>query len=461
MSGTSPGCRYEPSLVGLVGLVAGAVIPVATVTADPPPASAPDRLAAAGARLAWRVPLALPFTASIRSYHLVDEYLYAIGSDGVVRSIRADTGQHLWTRQLVDAGETLWPPTAYHSAELGAVVFTRLLNVLLLDPATGSDRENRDQNGRAGSRERKIVRGLRLKDPTSASVAVSAEKLFAVSIGRRLQSYDITTGDPSWRAATPATVRLAPLYLSDGDQLLVADEGGLIVGIDATTKARQFARQLHGEPTGWLAADAKAVYVATSEPRLYALDRAKGETLLEHHLPGRPLGGPAVTAKSVYQALVGGGLQRVSLDPQSKGWLAPHGKRFLAEWPDRAVLLSTDGRIVFVEPNTGKSLAVLDLGDVADGVSNVFTDAVMVASSRGEVRCIRPIGARALTGADFRPPPTQAPKSVEQGPTAEEAGGAGQTAGAAGEPAEQAAPRMTLEERILADPLRSRATSEP
>ena len=132
----SDGCGWgwRPALaVGLaaavVGLVAEAV-PRRSGGVDGP-------LGRAGARLAWQVALPLKFTTSIRSCHLVDEYLYAIGTDGRVRAVRADTGEHVWTRRITQPGVGLWSPTAYRSFDVNAVVFTRGDEVLFLDPATG------------------------------------------------------------------------------------------------------------------------------------------------------------------------------------------------------------------------------------------------------------------------------------------------------------------------------------
>lgn len=453
-------CRRSASHLAL--LLAFAAVGVPTVVAKSRQRTLYDRLWQANTHITWRGSIPLRLTASIRSCHLVNEFLYAIGTDGKVSCLRADTGELLWSRRLAAEAETLWPPVAYQSGNVEAVVFAQLNKVLFLDPATGDEAKCTEPDAEGDPQVRRLG-PVSLRTPGLASVAVSSESVFVSSTGRRIGRYEIADNYRAWEISTRAPVRLAPIYLAgvqdDTGLLLLASADGLVAAVNAKSREKLFARKLQGTPTGWLATDAKAVYVATSEPRLHALDLATGEKLLEYQLPRRPRGGPVVTTKSVYQTLSGGGLQRVGIKPEWKNWIAHDAKCFLAEWPGRVALLRTDGKIALVKPQTGKTLEVLDLGEVAHAVSNVMNDAVIIASARGEIRCLQPIGAKRLTPADFRPtppPPTEEPAEVtEAEPTEEpeEAEPGEEPAEGAAEPAE---PRMTPLEEILADPLRSR-----
>ena len=449
----SDGCGSGLRLALLAGLVAAAA--GSPAAADRRSGGVYGPLARAGARLAWQVALPLKFTTSIRSYHLVDEYLYAIGTDGRVRAVRADTGEHVWTMRITEPGTGLWPPTAYRSFDVNAVVFTLGDDVLFLAPATGLEVGAAGRNDQDGRPVRRIG-PVRLASASVASVAVSPDYVFATSPGQRVGRYDIKNSYRGWQVGTPALLRLAPVYLGQYDLLLVTDVGGTLAGIDADDGERVFSRQLKGEPVGWLTADEEAVYVATTEPRLYALHAETGQVQLEYRLPGRPAGGPIVTETSVYQATVNGGVQRVGKEPDWKNWVVPEARQFLAEWPHRVVLLRTDGKIALVRrrpPQVGETLEVLDVGAVAHAVSNPRTDVVIVATSRGEIRGLRPLGAEPLTPADFRPPPPPPPPSpVTPEPEAEVAEEEAETE----EPAEPTRPRLTPEESLLVDPLRSR-----
>ncbi len=450
----SDGGEWGFRLALLAGLLAASAAPGSAAARRPGGYYGP--LARAGARLAWRTPLPLKCTGAIRSYRLLDEYLYAIGADGKVWAIRADTGERVWTRRLARPEEKLWPPTAYRSPDLRAVVFTSLDKAVFLDPATGLEIEKTDQDDQGEPRTR-TMGPVRLRSATLASVAASPEHVFAIAPNNRVRRYDIADSYESWQMETPGRVRLAPVFLARYDLLLVADTGGQVAGVSGADRTRKFTRQLQGEPVGWLAADHEAVCVATSEPRLYTVDLATGQVQLEYRLPGRPTGGPVVTETSVYQA-TRHGLQRVGKKQEFPNWLAPEAKCFLAEWPRRVVLLRSDGKIDLVRRETGESLDLVDLGqEKFDGAGNPWNDAVILASPQGEIWCLRPIGAGPLTPADFRPPAPEMPEAkdepavVDEGTTVKEESA---EAPPEEEPAEKEGPRMTLEERLIADPLR-------
>ncbi|UCD28058.1 MAG: PQQ-binding-like beta-propeller repeat protein [Planctomycetota bacterium] len=349
-----------------------------------------DQLALAGARIAWRVTLPLRMTASIKSYHLVEGYIYAIGVDGKVRTVRADTGDHIWTKPLAEPFETLWPPVSYHDSEMDAVVFTRIGDVLFLDSKTGEE-----------------LKRYKLRAPTVGAVAVSGDTIYAAVVGARVYNYSISRQIPLWQLSTTAPINLAPICKSDQadkDQLFVADSKGQVASVSGETKKLRFAQKIDGEPRGWLTTDTDRLYVATADGSLHVLDRRTGDPIRRSiHLSKPPDGGPVVTADAVYQAVEGGGLYRLPLKSDSSVRFDARSKRFLADWPHHIVQLRTDGKIALVNRRAGKESVVLDIGEVADGISNLWNEAVIVYSAQGELRCLQPIGSKSLTLADFKP----------------------------------------------------------
>lgn len=378
------------------------------LAARPDPDTAP--VSRVGAQLAWSLSLPLRQTAAIRSYHLLNEYLYAIGTDGAVRCARADNGAFLWNLQVTRAGETLWPPQTYTDPKDGEMlVFVSLNEALFVRSENGSE-----------------VRRVRLRSPSAAPPAFASNNVFIPSIDRQLIAYNIQENHVRWRIGTSGPLLLQPLYLPEDDTVVFADLSGRIAAADGTSKVKRFARQLEGEPKGSLAADASAVYVSTSGdvPMLHAMGREKGETLWEYRLEGRPQGGPVVTKSAVYQAVMDGGVHRVGLNQDHPNWYLKTARKFLAEWPHRVVLLMQDGSIGFVEIESGRPASGTALRDLRDGISNVYNDAAIVASARGELRCIRPADGRRLTPEDFghpatQPAATEAPTPAQEGEDAD------------------------------------------
>ena len=128
-----------------------------------------------------------------------------------------------------------------------------------------------------------------------------------------------------------------------------------------------------------------------------------------------------ITNNAAYQAIEGGGIYQVPLIRNEPVRFDSNSKRFLADWLHHTVMLRSDGKIALVSRLTGKTATVIDVGQVADGISNVRNQAVIVYSARGRIRCLLPIGSRPLTPADFRParPEPEEKPAEEKKPTEE------------------------------------------
>jgi len=455
-------------------VILGAVGPGVAWAATPLGPWPPEQMALAGARVAWQVHLPMSYTASIKSYHLVDGYLYGIGTDGYVRAIRADTGEYVWTQKLAEPFDTLWPPVAARlevvrkeagdspkeagesEAEesvketVDAVVFTLVRTAVFLDPKTGLE-----------------LKQVRLGSSSNAAVAVSKKHCFEVGPNRRLRCVSLADGMRKWRMATPAPIDLAPVYVARDDVVVVVDSQGMVGGV-TSDKIRQFTQSLGAKPIGWLAADELAVYVATADElavyvatadkTLHAIDRASNRILWQYRLADRPAGGPVVSKNNVYQATIGAGLY-CKHKSERLNWHHAGAKRFLAEWPSRTAVLYHNGHIGLLHPQTGKPAELLDPGSAAEGVSNPWNDAVILASPKGLVRCIRPIGAKALTLADFRPAPPPAPETPAA--AAGESTGENDMEAVGAEVSAEPAAARTSDELLLSDPLRSKRRIGP
>lgn len=370
------------------GVAVLAVVIVVATAVSPAAAQSPQQLRRAGMRRAWRVSLPLKMTTKIDAYHLVGGHLFAVGTDGQVRAVRADTGELVWTRQINTPGSSaLWAPISAWIDNKHVIVFTRPSDLLFFDPAGGYEAEG--------------LQRRELREPTVSSVAISSDTIFAAEPRGRFRAYPFGKDAPRWQLRTKGLLRLPPLYLAERDLLIVADESGRVSGISASTRDSVFAVDVDGTPRGQLVVADQSLYVVSANARLYAFELDHGDMEWKYLLPNRPVGGPAVTKTSAYQAVVGGGVQRVGLKQVWPNWFATDAKQFLAEWPDRVALLQTDGKIAIARLQTGQTLSVIDPGETIRAVSNPFSDAIIVAGPRGEIRCYRPIGSSKLTLANF------------------------------------------------------------
>ncbi|GMU24769.1 MAG: hypothetical protein AMXMBFR13_48410 [Phycisphaerae bacterium] len=370
-------------------LALAASLPAATLQ-EPPAALRPPELPSVSPRLWWSTTLNLRSIERIQDYALVDGYIYALSTDGILHCLRADSGQVRWTRKVFDVQGVFYPPTACHFGENRAVVLTLAAAVVILDPETGSE-----------------LKRIKLQGASSASAAVSEEAVFAAEANRRLRKYLLEDNYAPWQVMGNGPLEVGPLYLADLDVVVCGDSSGLVRGLLARDRALVFTQQFGGRPRGAIIDDYKALYLSTSDLMLHVLSRRTGNILWQYRLPRPPAGAPVVTETSVFQALVDGGVQRIGLERVKPNWLAADAVKFLAEWPQRVVVLCKDGRVALIDPGTGQPAEMLDVGELADGISNPMTDFVFLANPSGQVRCFRPAGATPTTLPAFQVPATQ------------------------------------------------------
>ncbi len=364
-----------------------------------PWADAREREVLAPARVVqiWEVRLPMRLTQRLSSCDLLDGYLFATGTDGVVRAIDATTGRVLWISSVAEPGEPLFPPVLHRAGDRPMVAFTRSNDVILLDLATGF-----------------AVNRVQLQAPPVASAAVTTTLVFVPSVSGRLRSYQLRSGLPEFPIGTTGLLSAMSVYVPGHDLLLALDTNGVMAAITAAeelpegaSKRRvRFAIHTGARPVGRLGVDQRTMYAATADGLLHAVDYLEGQPVWRYRLAGFPEGGPVVTAGSVYQAVLGGGVHRIGKEPVTPNWFDPQARQFLAEWPDGPALLRDDGSIVLIDPNTGRAARRLDwsAGEAMAAVSNLCNDAIILASRSGRICCVRPAGARPLTPADFASP---------------------------------------------------------
>jgi len=443
-------------------------------------------LTLAGAHTAWEIQLPLKYTDRITSYQLVDGMIYALAEDGTVRSLRADTGRPLWTRRLVESFAFLrGPQPAILPDGRRAVTFTLARHVLVLDPGSGRE-----------------IHNVLCPTLNVAGALVAHGYCFQCRPRHRFQCIRLRDEMPVWAKTMPGLLEVAPVFIPASNEPLVAcaDDRGTVV-VAALDGTKRFVRSLRARPIGWLATDGWALFVATDDMRLHAIEVGSGESIWTLPLYGMPSEGPVLSSEAVYQATHNAGLYRVPLPGKTaaasktvspaheklplnqpateapKGRTArvsslpgilgpgappfqrdPEGRRFLAEWRGCFVVLRYDGRMALIAENgpASPTEVALDLGPDVDGLSNPVNDAVFLTTPTGRIRCVRPLDGRTLTPADFQPrsaEPSGALPAVGR-EASEQPAGAPSTP-----PAESAQP--TLEELLLTDPLRSSRSMEP
>lgn len=124
-------------------------------------------------------------------------------------------------------------------------------------------------------------------------------------------AFDHATGEVRWKRAFPGGVMTTPLLA--GRSIIVSSATGTLARLDLETGKVLWSVAPDGarpalpripEP----AADAKRVYFASSEPRLFAVDAANGRVLWKKDLPARITTSVALHGNTVYAGAFDGHL---------------------------------------------------------------------------------------------------------------------------------------------------------
>jgi outer membrane protein assembly factor BamB len=146
-----------------------------------------------------------------------------------------------------------------------------------------------------------------------------------------------------------------------------------------------------------LAVDEQTLYVASTDTKLYALNRNNGRIQWTYH-GGAPLRtSPAVTTDMVYQYVRGRGV--VAIDKRAGKfnreplWVAGDATQFLAQDETNAYVRRRDNAIVARDKKTGEVKFTSQRRDLdVFGTNTMSNDGVVYASTReGRVIAVRPI----------------------------------------------------------------------
>ena len=359
------------SLLAGAGMGAGCARRAQPATIGPVPA---DRFVKS-----WGADLRLNRDQVDRIFHRGDlVFLYTRANRAYVLS--AAGGQLLSANSITSPGGVLRPPVILGDK----IVYPTLATM-----------EVYDRRGRLSA-------SVPLEHPTRSPAVTQGNVLyFGVdhSRGGRLIRYDLTRayGKALWELMTFAPISAAPAVYED--VVYAASEDGRTY---AVAQNRDPIWPIEGNTfltAGRVMADLKvddfALYVASMDSKLYALDRQTGR-IKWTYFAGAPLRDvPVVLADRVYQYVPRRGL--VAID-KTEGkpmrdpvWTAPAARRFLAADEANVYVLASDGSIVALDKASGEPKFRSRRRDLTITTPNTQNATIYAATKGGELLAIRPV----------------------------------------------------------------------
>ncbi|MGH7179713.1 MAG: PQQ-binding-like beta-propeller repeat protein [Tepidisphaeraceae bacterium] len=316
---------------------------------------------------------------AVRELYLRDDVLYVCSDRNFVAALSAAGGKPIFGENVTPDQIPIKPPL--------------VLGERVIFPA-GSTLQIYDKKGKKQS-ERQLGHSLR------SPAAGNGEMVYVgldYPAGGRLAAVDLTR--PQLRARWElllGAVSAAPAVYED--VIYVAAETGAVTAINGSRDPMwpldDSAFRTGGRVLADVIVDDSGVYVASTDSKLYCLDRATGK-LKWQFFAGAPLEmAPVVTADTVYQYIPGVGVAaldkltgKFSREPR---WVASGARKFLAQDDKYAYLRGAANNIVALDKITGDPAFKSRRDDFEVFASNTKDATIYAARRDGLVMAIKPV----------------------------------------------------------------------
>jgi outer membrane protein assembly factor BamB len=217
--------------------------------------------------------------------------------------------------------------------------------------------------------------------------------------GGRLAQIDLSRryNNISWEVHTGAGVSAKPIVYQE--TIYAGTEEGNVYALNATREAvwslPNGIFKTEGPITADLAADDYGLYVASTDSKLYCLDRGSGK-IRWRFFGGSPLDtAPIPTSDSVYQYVKGMGL--VAIDKTSGDfdrkprWISAGAVQFLSQDDQNVYVLGSEGHILALDKKTGNAKFRSRRKDLTMFATNTADSTIYAATKEGLVLAIKPV----------------------------------------------------------------------
>ncbi len=429
-------------VVGLAAVLAGGCAQWGAGEEDavPPPPLAPALLATNAMAVQWQSKVSLGPNTHVVDLWVRGGYVVAHGSDHRVYVLDAESGLRLWSVDLADDHETLWPPAA-HRGRLWFVTTTRLLgfegadgtNIVeeVLHTAAGPgpaaegpeveipEEEEEAEAGRSpalwpGSaetrrrvtaeisriegRESKMARVLAAEQEAialdfapSGSPACDGSHVFVPDAKGWLQAVSIRPDLVSWGRWTSGALTAGPVV--DAARVYFAGHNGIVYASAQNMRRIVWQYQTEGAVRADLRmTDTGMVLVGSTDYSLYAFNGASG-ALEWDALPnrrynaGEPIRKPPYTfGEQVFLFTQGAGLTVLDTSTGKVQWQLPEGVDLVTADADTVYVLGQGHDLIAIDRASGKVRFAIPLrGGTRIGINETGTGLLYFASPDGHV----------------------------------------------------------------------------
>jgi outer membrane protein assembly factor BamB len=318
--------------------------------------------------------------ARIKSVTLLKDKLVVLTDDNVAYQLTAGGGAVLYKVQIAPAGEMVRPPVQAGES----TVFPSGSELVLVDP-NGNITRRLDVNHAIRS-SATVAGGL----VTFGVDAVGGGRVIAVDVTRQYV--------PTLRETLTNLVRARPASYAEQAVVFAASEEGKVFAINPENQSAWGIADNYFKTGGVVAdlvADEFGLFVASTDTKLYVLDRLTGKLRWTYFAGARLDQPPTVLRDAAYQYVPGKGVVAIAKS---------QGKEFAdAKWTNSELVLvlggddklvygtSGKGQLLAVDKATGKTLFRSQRSDVVAGTASADKGTFYVATKGGQVLAVQPV----------------------------------------------------------------------
>ena len=345
----------------------------------------------------WATDLALRSDA-LKQLHVRDDAIYAYTAGGRCVSLARDSGAITFSRPIKGGRTALHPPvvmTERHEFRTGEsltaatpLVFPTATTLEVLDKPTG-----------------RFITSVDLKfSVRSDAVGKGAIVYFGAAQRGSSRGTAVDIREPyvavRWQLMTPeGAISAAPALWEDA--VFFGGEDGAVYAVTTASRESIWALpngvfQTGGPIVADLAVDADSVYVASTDHKLYCLNRNNGKIRWQHFTNAPLRTGPTVTSDMVYQFVPGTGLVALAKAEgefnRKPRWVAGDATQFLAQDERNAYVRTKDNRVAAHDKRTGERRFTSQRRDLTIFGTSLKEDGIVYAGTKaGRVIAIRPV----------------------------------------------------------------------
>jgi outer membrane protein assembly factor BamB len=182
--------------------------------------------------------------------------------------------------------------------------------------------------------------------------------------------------------------------IAEEDFVIFGTEKGNVVSIAPDQPKRFWQFNAADAIVGPLIKDGRSLFFACADTNVYRVDIVgfpeQKRFVWKYQMPGILEKAPRVTRQFVYQYAITKGVTAIG-KAGTFLWNVPLGVDLLAEYNDKAYVITEDRKLVVMDNIESKRLYSVNFAAVTRHASNVTDSMIYIADERGRVACLQPV----------------------------------------------------------------------